>query len=500
MKKLLLLILISTISISETLNLSISSNPARLNPLIATDSTSSEITRWIFDSLVKYDKNAKIVPHIAKSYKFLDKTTLLFDIRDDVFFSDGVQLTADDVVFTYELLVSDKIFTPYASSFRFVESVKKIDKFKVEIKYTKPYYKALEIWLLDILPKHKLESEKDIMTSEFNKKPIGTGSYTLKRLKNSEKIELELNKNYFLKNADIENIVYKFIPNRNTNFLMLKAKKIDLLSLNPIQLAKQIDKNFLKDFNIVRSDGQSYTYVGFNLKLKKFSDIRVREAINLAIDKKEIIDILFFGYAKECNGPFLKGSFAYNENIKSPKQNLLKAKKLLEEAGFNDKNPLEFELITNSNNNLRVYVSQIIQHQLSKIGVKVKIKAIEWQAFLNTVIHPRAFEAIVLGWSLPLMPSAYSIWHSKSDFMGGFNFVSYKNEKVDRLIEKAEEEIDIEKLSKTYKEIFKLIVEDYPYIFLYVPDSVRAIDKKIKNVEDSITGIWHNQRDWKIEK
>ena len=192
----------------------------------------------------------------------------------------------------------------------------------------------------------------------------------------------------------------------------------------------------------------------------------------------------------------MPGTFAFNEEVKAPKRDIKKAKELLKEAGYDKKHPLEFEIVTNSNNSIRMYAAQIIQHQLKEIGVKVTIRAMEWQAFLNTVVNPRRFEAIILGWGLGITPDAYSIWHSDNDKKGGFNFIHYKNKEVDNLIKEAERTIDREKLSKIYKRIFKLIVEDNPYLFLYIPNSITVVNKKIKNVSPSIIGVMHNAIDW----
>ena len=128
------------------------------------------------------------------------------------------------------------------------------------------------------------------------------------------------------------------------------------------------------------------------------------------------------------------------------------------------------------------------------------IRVMEWQAFLNTVVHPKKFDAVILGWSLGLMPDAYPLWHSSSDKLGGFNLVSYKNEKVDKLIEDGINTINRNDLGKIYKEIFKIISDDLPYLFLYIPDSVMAINKNIKNIEPSLVGIMHNQKDWEIQE
>ncbi|WP_281951554.1 peptide-binding protein [Nitrosophilus kaiyonis] len=496
MKKIALLLIIAFSLFSSTLHLSISANPSRINPILATDSASGEISGWIFNSLVKYDKNGNIVGDLAKNFKFIDDKTLIFNLRKNVKWHDGVKFSAKDVLFTYKTITSPKVFTPYASEFRYVKNVEIVDDYTIKVTYKKPYFKALETWMMGILPEHLLKNEKDIMTSSFNQHPIGTGPYKLKKFKISEDIILEANENYFEHKPKIQNIVYHFIPDPSTQFLMLKSKKLDVGGLSPLQLERQIDKSFKEYYKIIEQPSHGYTYLGFNLKKEKFKDKRVREAISLAIDRKELVDILFFSHGKVCTGPFMPNTFAFNENIKAPKKDLKRAKKLLKEAGYDKNHPLVFEIATNSNNSIRLYAAQIIQYQLSKIGVKVKIKAMEWQAFLNTIVHPRNFDTILLGWGLGLTPDAYPLWHSKSDKPGGFNLVGYHNKKVDRLIEKAEVTVDRKKLSQIYKKIFAIIADDLPYIFLYIPNSITAVNKNIKNVEPSIVGIFHNEIDW----
>ena len=494
--RIIFLFFFSLISFASTLHLSIAASPARINPLLATDSASGEIAGWIFNGLFKYDKNGTIIGDLAQKWRFLDSTHLWVELRKNVLWHDGEEFSAKDVLFTYKLITSPKVFTPYASDFRYIEDVKILDKYHLLIIYKQPYFKALQVWMIGMLPYHILKNCSDIMTSSFNQHPIGTGPYRLEGFEVSKDITLNAFENYFEHKPNIDRIVYHFLPDPSTQFLMLKSHKLDVGSLTPLQYERQIDKDFLSFYDIYEQPSHGYTYLGFNLLRKKFQDRRVREAIDLAINRKELIDILFFSHAKVCTGPFMPGTFAYNSDIHPPKQDLQKAKKLLQEAGYNAKHPLEFEIATNSNNSIRMYAAQIIQYQLAKIGVKVTIRAMEWQAFLNTIVTPRNFDTILLGWGLGLTPDAYPLWHSDSAKLGGFNLVSYKNPKVDKLIEKAEKTIDTKRLAQIYKTIFKLIVHDIPYIFLYIPDSITVVNKKIRHVEPSIVGIMHNEIDW----
>jgi len=481
---------------ASTLNLSISSSPSRLNPILANDTASSKITDWLFNGLFKYDKDGKPIEDLALSHTFETDTKLIINLRKNVKWHDGKKFTSKDVVFTYTTILDPKVFNSIKSNYKEVKSVKALDNYTIEITYKKAYFKALEIWMVGILPYHLLKDEKNLMTSSFNKSPIGTGPYTLESFKVGQDIKLKANDTYFEGKPKIDELLYKFIPDTNTSFLFLKQKKLDLSSLTPLQIDRQIDNDFKKSFEIIESQSFSYSYVGLNLKNEKFKDIKIRRALSLAINRQELVDILFFGHGKICNGPFLPGSFAYDEKTKVVQQNIKEAKKLLRELGYDKNNPFTFELITNTGNDTRINAAQILQYQLSKVGINMNIRVMEWQAYLNTVVHPRNYEAILLGWSLSLMPDAYPLWHSSSDKTGRFNLVGYSNKEVDKLIEQGSTTVNKDELSKIYKSIFKKITDDIPYLFLYIPNSITIINNKIKNIEPAFIGITHNQKDW----
>ena len=496
MRKTLLALLLPLALWASTLHLAISANPSRINPILATDSASGEIAQWIFNGLFKYDKDGNITGDLAKKWKFLSPTKLWVELRSNVVWHDGKPFSAEDVLFTYRLITSPKVFTPYASDFRYVKRVKVLDPLHLLITYKKPYFKALQTWMIGMLPRHILKNDPDIMRSSFNQHPIGTGPYRLKKFEVSGDIELVANERYFLHPPYIQRLYYHFVPDPATRFLMLKSRQLDVGGLSPLQVERQIDQSFRSFYAIYEQPSHSYTYLGFNLENPKFKDKRVREALNLAVDRQELIDILFFSHGRICTGPFMPGTFAYDPGVKPPKVDLQRAKALLKAAGYDKKHPLKFEIATNSNNSLRLYAAQIIQYQLGKIDVEVSIRAMEWQAFLNTVVTPRKFETILLGWGLGLTPDAYPLWHSDSAKIGGFNLVGYKNPEVDRLIEEAQSTIDRTKLSKLYRRIFRLIVADVPYLFLYIPNSITAVNRSIKHVEPSLIGLMYNEIEW----
>ncbi|MDR0666266.1 MAG: peptide-binding protein [Campylobacteraceae bacterium] len=494
MKILITLFILVQFSFCASLHIGMSANPSRINPILATDTVSGEISQYIFNSLITYDENASIKLELAKSYAFLDDKTLLFTLRDDVFWSDGESFSARDVVFTYETIISPKVFTPYAESFRHIDKVEAIDNLSVKVTYEYPYFAALETWTMGILPYHILKDENSIMTSAFNQKPIGTGAFILKDFSISKNFILEANKNYFLGSPKLERLVYHFAPDSATQFLMLKSGELDIGRVTSLQVKRQLDDKFYERFNVYETMSHSYSFVSFNLDLPKFQDARVREALSLAIDRQELIDLLLFGDGIVCTGPFMPRTDAFNPDVKAPKRDIKTAKELLLQAGYDEKNPLKFELITNSGQ--RIYTAQILQRQLKDAGVHVSVRVMEWQAFLNTVVEPRRFEAIIMGWQMGLKSDAYPIWHSESAKIGGFNLAGYKNEEVDKLIKKAERTVDEDEFNAIYRRIFKLIKDDNPYLFLYIPKTLTAVKKNISPIRPSIIGIEHNVIEW----
>ena len=482
---------------ASTLQLATSSNPARLNPILATDSSSGEIVGFLFNGLVKFDKDSKeIIGDLAEKFYFEDDKTLVFELKHGVKWHDGEEFTAKDVLFTYNTIMSDSISTPYSSSFRFVKSVEMLNKYKIKVHYKKAYFKALETWMMGILPEHILKNEKNLMSCKFNTHPIGTGPYKLQQLEYSKNIVLVAFDDYFEGKAKIDKISFHVIADPMTRFLMLKSSQLDIGSVEPMAYERQLPKEFFKKFNIYEKISLSYTYLGFNLRLKKFQDPNVREALSLAIDRQELVDILFFKHAKVCTGPFLPGSSAFNSTVKAPKVDIQKAKALLEKAGYDEKHPFEFEIVTSNASSIRPYAAQILQHQLKKAGVIVHLRVMEWQAFLNMVVFPHKFDTILLGWGLSPTPDPYLFWHKDSDKKGGFNLVGYNNPKINAMIEESQSMIDREKLAKKWQKMFAIITADNPYLFLYIPNSITAANTKVKNIKPALGGIWHNYIQW----
>ncbi len=481
-----------------------------LVPILASDSASGQICSMIFNGLVKYDKDLNLVGDLAKSWQVKENgLVIIFNLRKNVKWHDGVPFTADDVEFTYKALINPQVRTPYSGDFQKVRSLEVIDPFTIKVTYKESFSPGLSSWGMNIMPKHILEDE-DLNNTSFARKPIGTGPYKFKEWKTQEFIVLEANDDYFEGRPYIDKYIFKVIPDPATMFLELQSRGIDSMGLTSLQYARQTDTAFFKrEYQKFRYQGFSYTYMGYNLKDEKFSDRRVRWAINYAVDRKELIDGILLGMGTECTGPFAARSWAYNNAVHPAEYDPAKALKLMKEAGWvpnkegileKDGKIFEFTIVTNQGNEARKHAAEIIQRRLEKIGMKVKIKVVEWSAFINEFVNKRNFEAILMGWSLSLDPDIYDIWHSSKTKQGEFNFVGYSNKEVDSLLEKGRREFDQEKRKEIYHRVHELIYNDQPYLFLYTPDSLPILSSRIKGVKVAPAGISYNFIKWYVPR
>lgn len=479
-----------------------------LNPLLATDSASNDINNLVYNGLVKYDKNIQLVGDLAESWTITDEgRTLTFRLREGVRWHDGVPFTSEDVLFTFEQLVSTNTRTAFSADYLLVTSTAVPDARTFRVSYDKPFAPALESWGMGILPKH-IFSGGDINSHPANRRPIGTGPYRFKEWKADEKIVLTANEDYFEGRPHFDRYVYRIIPDLSVQFLELRQGSLSMMSPTPDQYNGYDE--FFTHYDKYHYPAFRYEYFAFNLKNPLFQDRRVRRAIAHAIDKKAIIDGVYEGMAVSATGPFPPASWAFNPAVPDIPFNPEESKKLLAAAGWRDTDgdgiidrdgkPFAFTIITNQGNKIRESISQIIQNGLQNIGIRVEIRIIEWSVFIHKYIDERTFDATVLAWSLARDPDAYSIWHSKQIQKNQYNFVSYNNPAVDRLLERGRGTFGVENRKPIYHEIHRLIAEDVPYVFLVYPESLPVIHKKILGVELAPAGLGWNFIHWFIPK
>ena len=482
-----------------------------LIPILASDSASHAVAGQIYNGLVKYDKNLTIVGDLAESFEISpDGLTITFHLRRGVSWHDGAPFSSRDVLYTYRVIIDPKTPTAYAEDFKQVKSLAALDKDTVRVVYDKPFAPALASWGTSILPAHLLEGQ-DITKSPLARKPVGTGPFRFKEWISGQKIVLEYNPDYFEGRPWINRYIYRIIPDTSTMYMEMKAGAIDLMSLTPVQYARQTtSRQFTSRFNKFRYPSSGYLYMGYNLRHPLFGDKRIRQAITAAINKEELIHGVLFGMGQKAHGPIVPGRWAYNPDVKDIGYDPKHAADLLAQAGWKEKNadgilvkdgkPFQFTILTNQGNQQRLLSAQIIQQRLRFIGIDVKIRIVEWATFLKEYIDKGNFEVVMLAWSISQDPDMYDVWHSSKTNPGELNFVGFKNAEVDRLLVEGRGTFDMEKRKQAYFRIQEILAEEQPYTFLYVPDALPTVSARIRGVEPAPAGIGYNQIKWYVPK
>lgn len=487
---------------------------SNLIPMLASDSASHEVAGYLFDGLVDYDKTlSELEPRLAERWEVSeDGRVITFYLRKDVQWTDGEPFDVNDVKFAFDLIRHPDTLTAYAEDYKQVSKFEILDDHSFRVTYDKPFAPALASWNgMMVLPSHLLKDE-DINKTDFARNPIGLGSYTLKEWRSNTSMSLRANPNYYRGRPYIEEVVYRVIPDQATQFLELKSGGLDMMGLTPLQYRRQTSgSDFGRAFNKYRYVSGGYTYLGYNLDNPLFADVRVRRALTHAIDKQEIVDTVLLGLGTTAETPYRPGT-------RWPNQELLetppfpydpeKARALLAEAGWEDRNrdgildkdgqPFTFRILTNQGNDLRLKTATVIQRRLKEIGVNAQVRVLEWSAFINDFVDKRKFDALVLGWSLSLDPDQYDIWHSSKTGFKQFNFVGFKNDEVDELLERGRRIFDSVERKKVYDRIQEIIADQQPYTFLYVPDALPVVNSRFQGIEEAPAGISWNLHQWHV--
>ncbi len=482
-----------------------------LIPGLNSDSASSDITGYVYDGLVKYDKDIKVAPDLAKSWQVSpDGLTITFHLRHGVKWQDGQPFTARDCVFTYRFMTNPKTLTPYRGNWTPIKSVVALDDYTLKVTMKKPFAKAILIWMMGMLPRHLLKG-RDPRKTSLARHPIGTGPFRFVSWKSDQEITVAVNKDYWEGRPYLSRVVTRIIPDTATMFMELKALNIDYMNLTPLQWRRQTNSRFFKkNFKKYKFLAFMYTYLGFNLKSDLFKDRRVRQAIAYAINTRQIIDGVLLGLGQPTVGPYKPGTWPYNNKLKPYPYDPARAARLLAAAGWKKGSdgrlykagrPFEFSLITNLGNESRKNTALIIQHQLKNVGITVRIRILEWTTFLKDFINPGNFQACLLGWTVPPDPDAYNVWHSSSiDKKNRLNFINFRNAEVDRLLVEGRHTLDRKKRKKLYDRFQEILHREVPYVFLYVPYSLVIINSRFRNIKPAPLGLGYNFIRWWVPK
>lgn len=503
------------------------------NPLLNDTTYDDAVIDLTYNSLLSFDKNLNPKPELAKSYEISDDNlSITFKLNDNIKWNDGKTLTADDVAFTFTSL-ADKGYTGskygyveklkgakdyHEGSVDKIEGIEVIDKNTIKFTFAEPYSPGLtNLGSIGIIPKHiwgevpiaQWKDKKDLLT-----KPVGTGPYEVVSFTEGQDVQLKRNDNYFDGDVKTEKFILK-VTNEDTATGELLNGTVDVIDASNLK-NKDIKELESEGMDVTSYDSNLVQYMGFNLRDEKFQDKNLRQAFMYALDRNAMVDKLLEGNGQVVDTPMLPSSWSYPDKstLNNYKYNKDKAKELLKQAGYEDRDnngivedkdgkELVVKLTYPTGNKLREQTAPIIQANLKDIGVKMELENMEFTALMDKVVANHDFELYLMGNNLSLDPDPKPYWHSTSasDEKGNsaWNISSFKNEKADQLIEQGISVSDQKQRKEIYSQFGKLLNDEVPWAYLYSQNIRKAYNPHLKDFKPYTFNDFDNVKDWYID-
>ncbi|HSE39732.1 MAG TPA: ABC transporter substrate-binding protein [Acidobacteriota bacterium] len=461
----------------DTLVVAIDQAPVNLDPRIGIDKTSDDFHHLLYNGLMRKNEDDRMVPDLASSWKLVNPRLYRFYLKSGVRFHNGKTLTAKDVVFTYQSMLSGSIITAKKASLESIAEIRAVDPHIVEVKLHQPFNGLIYNMNIGIIPVGS--------GNEFARNPIGTGPYKLISYQADAAAVLQSFENYFEGAPKIRNLKIRIIPDATTRVLEIRKGTVDLL-LGPAAVPPDYFKVLRNnpDLKTLTRTGSNYSYVAFNLKDPLLKQREVRLAIAHAIRRDEIIQSLFHGTATPATGLLPPHNWAYEKEVLNISYNPEKAKKILEDAGFRDPDgagqAMRFWLtLKTSTSEFRRIVATVIQKNLAAIGVGLNIRSYEFGTYFSDVNRGN-FQMCMLMWVGESDPDIYSTAFSTT---GPRNRGKYTNADVDAWIQEARQSQTENEQIHFYSLIQKKLAEDAPYISLWYEPNLCIMRRELQGMK-----------------
>lgn len=488
-----------------------------ITPLVSSDAYARQVQNYVLESLLTRDPDTLAWRGlVAESWSVSpDGLTITFKLRRDVSFSDGQPLTARDVAFTFEFIMTEAIAAPrdraYLSK---IKQVTALDDYTVEFVFAEPYFNSLDLaGSLGIMPEHFYRRFLDD-PRKFNESRgllLGSGPY---RLPDPEgwtpdqgRVELERNPRYWgAVDGSFDRIVWRVIENDSARLTTFRNQDIDVYGARPREYQKLRDDKDLsartQRFEYM-SPTAGYNYIAWNQQRgaapTRFADIRVRRAMSYLTDVDKVIAEVMLGYAEPAVSPFSPRSPQHDPANRPVPYDLERARALLQEAGYRDGNgdgilegpdgkPFEFELTYFQGNEDTQRIVLLLRDIYARAGVVMRPRPTEWSVMLDN-LKSKNFDAITLGWTSGIEIDIYQMFHSSQTVEGGDNFMGYRNPELDRLIDAARGEVDEDKRMQLWRAAEEILVADQPYTFLFRGQTLAFVDQRIANLQNTPLGL-----------
>jgi peptide/nickel transport system substrate-binding protein len=455
--------------------------PNNIDPRFANDEASARVAQLMFNTLLDIGDDLRPAPMLAERLDNPDPLTYIATLRRGVKFHDGHELTAKDVVYTYGQMLDPSFVSPFKGAFRVLKSVEAIDDYHVEFKLKEPF---------TAFP-NQLAGPPAIVPSgtgsDFAQHPIGTGPYKFVRYAVDDQVVLAPFPDYFNGAPKNAGIVIRVLPDDTMRGLELKKGSIDLVVNDlPPDIVHQFEG---KDFQVAKSAGLDYSYLGINMLDPVLKDKRVRQAIGYAVDRRAIVEYLRRGLARPATGLIPSQAWAYEPDIFQFTYDPNRSRQLLDEAGYKDPDGdgplprLRLSLKVSNAEETRLQAT-VIQQQLREVGIDLDVRSYEFATMYADVLKGN-FQMFSLQWVGGAMVDPdilRRVFHSAQVPPVGFNRGHYSNPEVDRLLDLASAATTEAERKQYYGEAQKIIAEDAPYISIWNRTNVAV-------AQPAITGL-----------
>ena len=469
----------------STLVFLIESSPTNLDPRVGTDGQSEHIDELLFDGLVSPDVTFRFNPALAQSWEQPDPLTFVFHLRSGVHFHDGRPLTARDVVWTIDSMRTGTVITPKANTYASIRDVEARDPLTVVVHLKQP-----DNFLLRNLATGAIGIVPEGSGREFWRHPIGTGPFRFVSQQIDQDVVIERNPQSWGAQPKIERVRFRVVPDPITEALELEKGTGDV-AINSLPMDALPTLATRPDLEITEVGGTQIQYLSFNLRDPLLRDVRVRQAIAYAINRRLIIDTLLRGHAHLADSLLPVGHWAWTDDVQRYDYDPGRAEKLLDETGHprgSDGVRFHVTMKTSTDEDTRL-LAAVLQQQLTKVGIALDLRSYEFATFYSDVTRG-AFQIYSLRWiGGNEQPDIFGYAFSTARFSPkGANRGHYSNSRLDSLLDNAATTSDNAKRRADYVEAQQILARDVPAFNLWYKDTLVVHNRRIAHVVPTPSG------------
>ncbi len=461
-----------------TLTMIIESSPTNLDPRVGIDAFSERIDNLIYDDLLTRDQHFHVQPGLAERWEVPGPLTYVFHLRQGVRFHDGRRLTSRDVKYTFDSVLHGQVVTTKSAAYRYVDHIEAPDDFTVIFRMKQPFVTLL--WnvsdgAMGIVPYGS--------GAEITRRPVGSGPFRFVSAEQDKEVVLARNQNYWGEKAHVDRVRFAVVPDTTTRALELRKGSADI-EINALTSDMVLSLEREANLEVLRAPGSVLQYLALNCRDPILRDVRVRQALGYAIDRRPMIQYLRRGFARPAGSVLPPESWAYNVDAPHYDYNPAWAAQLLDAAGYPAKNGVRFHLTmkTSTEEDTRL-LAAVLQQQLREVGIALDIRTFEFATFFSDVTKG-LFQLYSLRWiGGNEDPDIFEYAFDSDKFPPhGANRSFYSNPRLDALIDRGRTELDEKVRKQIYAEIQDILAQEMPYVDLWYQDNVLVHSKRVRNL------------------